>query len=192
MQRMNAVSSPQRYLINVEQFHRMGEAGIFPPGARVELIEGELLSIAPVGSRHGSAVAVLNRLLMLSPLAQRTLLWPQNAVVLSAFSELQPDFLLLRPRADHYRDANPEPGDVLLLIEVSDSTLGFDRRRKVPLYARHGIVEAWIVNLPDRQLEVFREPRDGAYATVAVHGAQERVACAAFPDCAIAWGEAIG
>lgn len=189
---MNAVTSPQRYLINVEQFHKMGEAGIFPPDARIELIEGELLTMAPIGSRHGSAVAVLTRLLVLSPLADRTLLWPQNAVVLSAFSELQPDILLLRPRADNYRDANPEPGDVLLLIEVSDSTLGFDRRRKVPLYARHGIGEAWIVNLQDRQLEVFREPREGAYANTAVHGPTESVACAAFPGCPIAWGAAIG
>ena len=189
---MNAVFTPQRVLINVEQFHKMGEAGVFPPDARIELIEGELLTMAPIGSRHASAVAMLNRLLLRSAIGDQTVVWPQNPVVLSQFSELQPDVLLLRPRADNYWRASPGPDDVLLLIEVSDSTLHFDRQRKLPLYARHGIREAWIVNIPERQLEIFRDPGEGGYGAALVLDGSAPAFCAAFPDQAIAWGDAIG
>lgn len=189
---MIPVSAPQRFLINVEQFHRMGEAGIIPPDARVELIEGEVLTMAPIGLRHASAVAVLNRILHQPPIGPRTLVWPQNPVVLSQISELQPDVVLLRPRADNYRDAAPQPDDVLLLIEVSDSTLRFDRERKVPLYARHGVGEVWIVNIPERCLEVFRDPSELGYSTVVVRRVDEAVAPAVMPDAPIAWGEALG
>lgn len=189
---MKAVSAPLRFLINVEQYHRMGEVGIIPPDARVELIEGEVLRMPPIGTRHAFAVATLNELLGDPLITARGFLWPQNPVVLSSMSEPQPDLVLLRRPESAYRDAAPRPQDVLLLIEVADSTLAFDRRRKVPLYARHGVVETWIVNVPERCLEVFREPAEVGYAVSFVRQATEDVAPAEFPDVLIPWGRALG
>lgn len=189
---MNAVSAPLRFLVNVDQYHRMGEAGIIPPDTRVELIEGEVLTMPPIGSHHASAVAVLVRLLHDPRLMASAFVWPQNPVVLSQMSEPQPDIALLRQRGDQYREGVPQPDDVLLLIEVSDTTLSFDQRRKVPLYARYGIPETWIVDLPDRCLEVFREPTELGYASSFVLRAGEPLAPAAFPHSPIPWSEAIG
>jgi Uma2 family endonuclease len=189
---MNAVSAPLRYLVNVEQYHRMGEAGIIPPDTRVELIEGEVLTMPPIGSRHASAVAVLNRLLQQPGIVSRAFVWPQNPVVLSQMSEPQPDIALIRQRADDYREASPQPHDVLLLIEVSDSSLTFDRQRKVPLYARCGISETWILNLPERCLEVFREPAELGYTSGFILRGSEPLAPAAFPDSPISWADALG
>ncbi len=189
---MNVVSAPLRFLINVEQYHRMGEVGIIPPDTRVELIEGEVLTMPPIGTRHASAVATLVELLTDARLATRGFIWPQNPVVLSLMSELQPDIVLLRRREDAYRDSAPQPEDVLLLIEVADTTLPFDRRRKVPLYARHGIVEAWIVNIPGRCLEVFRDPGELGYSVSFVRQVNEDVAPVEFPDVFVQWGKALG
>lgn len=189
---MNVVSAPLRFLINVEQYHRMGEVGIIPPDTRVELIEGEVLTMPPIGTRHAFAVATLNELLRDPRIVARGFIWPQNPVVLSHISEPQPDLVLLRRPEGVYHDAAPRPEDVLLLIEVADSTLGFDRSRKVPLYARHGIVETWIVNIPGRCLEVFREPTDLGYSVSFNRHPGEEVAPVEFPEVLIRWGRALG
>jgi Uma2 family endonuclease len=162
------VSQPQRYLINVEQYHKMGAAGVFPEGARIELIEGELLNMAPMGTPHYWAVATLNRAIMESPLGRCAFVLPQLPIVLSEITEPQPDLMLARLPAEKYRAAKATAEDIVLLIEVSDSTLAFDRQRKLPLYARHGIAEYWILNVRDRQLEVHHTPVNGTYATVSV------------------------
>jgi Uma2 family endonuclease len=188
---MNAVSHPQRYLINVEQYHKMGAAGIFPDGARVELIEGEILSMAPMGIPHCWAVAALNRALIESPLGRHIFLLPQLPVTLSDITEPQPDLALARLPADRYRTAAATAEDVLLLIEVADSTLSFDRQRKMPLYARHGIPEYWILNVRDRQLEVHHTPVEGSYATASVLLPGTRVRLQAFPDVAFDWSVAL-
>ncbi|MCU0760920.1 MAG: Uma2 family endonuclease [Steroidobacteraceae bacterium] len=188
---MNAVSQPQRYLINVEQYHKMGAAGVFPEGTRVELIEGELLSMAPMGTPHVWAVAALTRALIESPLGRHVFLLPQLPVVLSDISEPQPDIALARLPADKYRKARVTPADIVLLIEVSDSTLGFDRQRKMQLYARHAVPEYWILNVQDRQLEVHRAPEGGAYGSVQVVPPGTPVSLAAFPDVAFDWSVAL-
>jgi Uma2 family endonuclease len=169
----------------------MAEAGIFPPDARVELIEGELLTMAPIGHPHAWAVAALNDSITRSPLGQLTFVWPQLPVVLSEFSEPQPDILLVRRPESRYRVAKPRPDDVVLLIEVSDSTLPFDRQRKMPLYARHGIFECWILNVPDRRLEVYRRPQTGVYLEVRELQPGTPVRLAAFPDIEFDWSIAL-
>lgn len=188
---MNAVSQPQRYLINVEQYHKMGAAGVFPEGTRVELIEGELLSMAPIGTPHIWAVAALTREIIESPLGRHVFLLPQLPVVLSDISEPQPDIALARLPAEKYRKAKATPEDIVLLIEVSDSTLAFDRQRKMQLYARHGIPEYWILNVQDRQLEVHRAPENGSYASVRVVPADTPVSVLAFPDLPLDWSVAL-
>jgi Uma2 family endonuclease len=188
---MSTVSTPQRYLINVEQFEKMGAAGIFPPEARIELIEGELLTMAPIDVPHMWAVSALTRALLASPLGERVFLFPQQPVILSDLSEPQPDIALARGPADRYRKVKARPADLVLLIEVSDSTLAFDRRRKGPLYARCGVMEYWIVNVNARRLEVFRDPVGGEYAHTAVLEPGTPVRLAAFPDIEFDWSIAL-
>ncbi len=128
---MALMRKPRRFTL--EEYHRMGEAGILDEDERVELIEGEIVEMSPIGPLHGSVVARLVSLLV-RQLGDRAIVWPQNSLVLRAVvSQLQPDLALLRPRADYYRSANPEPRDVLLVIEVVDSSV--DRDRRVKLYA---------------------------------------------------------
>lgn len=162
-----AKTGPIRHLWTVDEFQRMGETGFLDPEARLELIEGELFEMAPIGSFHAGTVGILNRLFMRS-VAGTQVVYVQNPIVLGDDSEPQPDIVLLRPRADYYLGAHPRAGDVLLLIEVSDSTVQFDRKTKVPLYARHGIPEVWLVVGPRRRhVEIYRDPQPehGVYQT---------------------------
>ena len=140
----------------------MGHAGILDTNSRVELIEGELIDMAPIGSLHASVVATLSGLFF-RQVGSEALVWTQNPISIPPDSEPQPDIALLRPSADRYRGSLPTANDVLLLVEVADTTLQYDRAVKLPLYATHGIREVWILNLPDRVLEMYREPQTGAY-----------------------------
>jgi Uma2 family endonuclease len=144
----------------------MGEAGIFSQDARVELIEGEIVEMSPIGERHAACVGWLTRTLTLL-LQHVALVWTQNPVQLDDYSEPEPDVLLLKPRDDFYRHGKPRPEDVLLVIEVSDSTLEYDRQIKLPLYARAGVPEVWIVNINEERVETFAEVSGGAYRTTA-------------------------
>lgn len=158
----------------VAEYHRMGEVGILSEDDRVELIEGEIVKVSPIGSRHAACVARLNRTLVIS-LQHVVLVWTQNPVELDDYSEPEPDVALLKPRVDFYENAKPRPEDVLLVIEVSDSTLAYDRLVKVPLYARAGIPEAWVVNLAEERVETFADPSGGAYQTAATFSRGEEV-----------------
>ena len=161
---------------SADDFERMVEAGILGPEDRVELVEGEVVEMAPIGSRHAACVKRLNRLLG-GLLGDRALLGIQDPVRLDAYTQLQPDVAVLRPRADFYAAAHPGPEDVWLVIEVTDSTEGHDRAVKVPLYARAGIPELWLVDLPREVIEVYRQPTAEGYATIEVRGRDERVEC---------------
>jgi Uma2 family endonuclease len=141
----------------------MADAGILNEDSRVELIRGQIVDMAPVGTPHMGMVNRLNHLLP-TIVGNRALLSVRNPVRLDDGSEPQPDVALLRPRADYYEGAMPGAPDVLLIIEVADSSLEDDRAVKAPLYAESGIPDYWIVNLVDRVIEVFRQPRDGRYA----------------------------
>jgi Uma2 family endonuclease len=151
-----------KYWISVDEYERMGEVGIFPPDARLELLEGGIYEMSPIGSRHAACVKFLSNLLS-RQLGDKLIVSTQDPIRLDDFSEPQPDVALLRWRDDYYRHAHPQPADVLLVIEVADTTLESDRRYKLPLYAKAGIAEAWLVNLPEESIELYAEPADGAY-----------------------------
>ncbi len=164
----------------VEEYHRMGQAGILREDERVELIEGELVMNSPISSRHAACVDRLTALLV-PALTGRAIVRVQSPLRLGTHSEPEPDLMLLRYREDFYRDAHPGPEDVLLVIEVSESSLAYDRDVKHPLYARFGIPEVWLVNLVENRLEVYRNPSAGVYTQQTLF-TQGRVAPLAFPD----------
>ena len=152
----------EKRLLSVDDYHRMAEAGILAPDERVELIEGEIVTMAPIGPEHVSIVNRLTRTLV-DGLGDEAIVSPQNPVVLPRHSEPEPDLALLRPREDWYRRAKPLPADVLLLIEVAESTLRYDREVKRPLYAAHGIPEYWLIDVNGRRLLRFSRPTDDGY-----------------------------
>ena len=175
---------PQKHPISAEEYLRMGEAGVFAPEARLELIEGEILEMAPIGAPHGGLVARLLRLFV-QRAGPSAVVWAQSSVVISDHSVPQPDLALLKPRKDDYMGSLPGSSDVLLALEVSDSTLRFDLRRKAPLYARCGIAELWVVDVNERVLHVFRGPAKDGYRNTFAAKAGESVACAAVPQVAV-------
>jgi Uma2 family endonuclease len=151
--------------ITVAEYHRMGEVGILTERDRVELIEGELVAMAPIGSQHSGTVNSLTRRLVLA-LGDRGVVAVRNPVRLDDLTEPQPDFAVLKPRSDDYRLATPRADEVLLIVEVADSSLAYDRTVKRSLYARHGIAEFWIVNLPAGEVEVCRGPSGDDYTSI--------------------------
>ncbi len=151
-----------RHLLTVDDYHRLGEAGILTEDDRVELIEGELLDMAPIGSEHAAGVNALTRLLVLA-VGERGIVSPRNPVRLDNRNEPQPDFAVLRPRADGYRSALPTAQDLLLIVEIAASSLAYDRGLKLALYARHGVPEVWTVNLAAQEVEIHRKPPSERY-----------------------------
>jgi Uma2 family endonuclease len=149
-----------RWRFTVHDYHRMGEAGILHEDDRVELIEGEVVEMAAIGTRHFTCVNRLNRLLVMS-VGDAAIVSVQNPVRLDEHTEPQPDLTVIRPR--DYSESLPVPEDVLLLIEVSDTILAYDRGVKLPLYARAGIGEVWIVNLPTETIEQYTDPSGDSY-----------------------------
>jgi Uma2 family endonuclease len=151
-----------RRRFTVHDYHRMGEAGILHEDDRVELIEGEIVEMTPIGTRHFSCVNGLTRLLVVN-VGDAAIVSVQNPVRLTEHTEPQPDLTAIRPR--DYRESLPMPEDVLLLIEVSDTTLAYDRGAKLPLYARAGIQEVWIVDLPGETIGRYTRPSADGYRT---------------------------
>ncbi len=188
---MSAVFTPRRYKLSVEDYHRLGEVGILTEDSRVELLAGELIEMAPIGGPH---MAVVNRLTKLLVLAVGDLgvVSVQNPVRLPPYSEPQPDFAILRVHPDKAASAVPGPEDVLLLIEVADTTLAYDRDTKLALYAKCGIAESWIVNLSSECIEVYREPLSDGYSKRIDIQRQDSVAPLALPTISIAATEVFG
>ena len=179
------VEAPRR-LFTVEEYYRMADAGVFTPEERVELIEGEVIAMTPIGSRHMSCVARLTHRLA-SMLGERALVWPQgNAVFLRPRSVPQPDVAVIRTRGDHYAEAGPEPADVLFLVEVADTSYRYDRRTKLPLYARHGVAEVWIVDLRSDVVELHRLPNGERYTDEQRVTRGGTIALRTLPDVSIA------
>ena len=175
----------KRWRFTVDDFHRMARVGILAEDARVELVDGEIVQMAPIGDHHAYCVNSLTELFR-APATGRFVLSVQNAVRLSPHSELHPDLALLRPPLEKYARGLPSPNDVILLIEVSDTTLAYDRRVKLPRYAAAAIPDAWLVNIPRRTIEVHREPRDGRYQQVTIFRKGEGIAPLALPDITVA------
>lgn len=181
---MNAIhDQPRRHSITVTEYFRMGEAHVFAHDARLELMEGEIVEMAPIGSAHAAVVDTLAALLR--ELAPRATVRVQNPLVLGERSAPQPDVMLLRPRADRYYHSHPVADDALLVVEVADTTLKYDLEVKRALYARAGVVELWVVDIDRRELHVFREP-ELDYSIHRVLTARDSAAVAALSEAAFA------
>jgi len=186
-----ASEGPTRRRFTAAEYHAMGEAGILAEDERVELIGGEIVRMTPIGSRHAGCVKSLIRL-MGRALGDRGIVSAQDPIVLDGTTEPQPDFAILRFREDTYRSAHPQPADVLLVIEVADSSLEYDRRVKIPLYARAGIPETWLVRLEDGCIEVHRDPAATGYREMRTFRPGDAVAPLAFPDLEVAVAAVLG
>ena len=174
----------QRHRLDVTDYYRMAEAGILGEDDRCELIEGEVIDMAPIGSYHASTVARLIRLLTRC-VADRVIVIAQNPIRLNRQNEPQPDIALLRYREDFYRDAHPGPEDVLLIIEVADSSARYDREIKLPLYARHCIPELWIVDLRQRRVDIHRQPDGATYREARTVSGPDSVSPLDLPECRV-------
>ncbi|NEQ41127.1 MAG: Uma2 family endonuclease [Okeania sp. SIO3I5] len=180
-----------RQLFTVDQYDKMLEAGIFTGNERVELIRGEIIKMSPMGIRHPACVKRLNKLFFLR-LGEAVTVGIQDPVRLNNTSEPQPDVSLLQERPDFYETQKPQPENVFLLIEVSDTTIKYDREIKVPLYAENNIVEVWLVNLTEECLEVYRQPRANGYEIVQTFQRGENVTIQALPNVTFTVDEILG
>ena len=178
-----------RRLFTADEFHKMAEAGILHEDDRIELIEGELIEMAAIGTRHFTCVNMLNRLLVRS-VGDEAIVSVQNPVRLSEKLEPQPDLVVLKN--NDYREALPGTEDVLLLIEVSDSTLRYDRETKLPLYAGSGVREAWIMDLQNGAMERHTEPSEGGYGLVRRVSRKEILSSEALPELALRLEDILG
>jgi len=168
-------------LFTVEEYYRMAEVGILKPDDRVELIDGEIIEMSPIGDRHAGCVNRATHLFT-SRLGNRVVVSIQNPLQLSKFTEPEPDVVVLKPQADYYASKKVWAEDALLVIEVADTTLSFDRRVKVPRYAAAGVPEVWIENLQDDTLLVFRDLAGTQYKTSLALRRGETIIPVALPD----------
>jgi Uma2 family endonuclease len=165
--------------------------GIPKPEDRVELVDGEVVEMAPIGSRHHACVMRLDELLRTHG-TEEHLVSVQGPVRLSEINELQPDVALLKRREDFYSEAPPAPEDVLLVVKVSDTTLAYGWNVKLPLYARSGIPEVWIVDVESQRVEIYSDPQSGGYNTVRRYGSRETLHSATVPEISLRAGEIFG
>jgi Uma2 family endonuclease len=175
-----AADSLRRHRLTVADYHQMAEAGILGPDDRVELIAGEVLDMSPIGSLHAALVRAVSRWLA-EATAARAVVAVQDPIRLDDLSEPQPDIALVRPRADFYATAHPTAADVFLVVEVAETSLAYDLDVKVPLYARHGIPEVWVIDAARRVTHRFRGPGPAGYADRATIAAETPLECAALP-----------
>ena len=164
--------APQKHKVCVSEWHKMGKYNIFPPDARMELIKGEIIDMAPIGPSH--AGCVINLIEMFANQKGKTaLINVQNPIQLGNLSEPEPDLVLLRPVSHFYREKHPTVEDIFLLIEVSDTTIKHDRETKIPLYATDGIVESWLIDLNEFQVEVYLNPTANGYTNKRIFGSEQ-------------------
>ncbi len=176
-----APAGPTRRRFTVAEYYAMADAGILSENDRVELLDGDLIIMPPIGDWHAAKVNLFTNVFP-PQLQGRAVVSIQNPTRLNDSNEPEPDVMLLRWRDDFYQDGHPRPADVLLLIEVSDTTVDYDRNEKLPLYAQAGIPELWIVNRPAGRIEAHTDPSGNEYATVRYFGSGETIAPQAFPD----------
>ncbi len=183
-------SEPTRRRINVDEYYAMAEAGILAPHERVELIDGEIITMSPIGNEHAASVDTITDFLV--PLVTgRAIVRVQSHLRLDEQNQSEPDLMLLKRREDYYRYRAPGPTDVLLLVEVSDSSLAFDRSVKLALYARFNVPEVWIENIPDRVVEAYTNPVEGQYTESRIYRPGETITPGAFPDVSLSVSELI-
>jgi Uma2 family endonuclease len=167
--------------LTVTDYHRMIETGIIHEGEHVELISGQILNMAAKGTRHTvSTTELMGELPIL--LGRRVKIRCQDPITLPNHSEPEPDIVIARLREDNYVNSHPAPADIILVIEVADSTLNFDRNTKAPLYAAVGISEYWIVNLVENRLEIYTQPEDSIYTNTQIILPPRLVSIPQFPE----------
>lgn len=181
---MSTETGPRRHRITVDEYYRMAEVGVLAPDARVELIEGEIIDMPPIGPLHGSVVDKLVHRLV-HAVGDSAIVRVQGAVRLNRMTEPQPDIALLVPRDDFYRAGHPTGVNTYLVIEVSDSTLRYDIDIKVPLYARHGVPEVWIADPGEGRILFFGSPADGEYREASSATAPGETPIGALPGVAV-------
>lgn len=172
---------PREHRFTVEEYHRMGQAGIFHEDDHVELLAGKIYVTSPIGSPHAACVRRLNRLFVRA-VDPHALVSVQNPIRINRHSEPEPDVALLEPRNDDYAARHPHPDEVMLVVEVADTSLAFDRDTKLPLYARAEIPEVWLVALDEGRVHVYRRPEGDVYADHATHEAEDAIAVQLLPD----------
>ncbi len=182
---------PARKIFTVAEYHKMIDAGVFVGNSDYELIRGEIVKKMTQGDFHISCINRLNRLFSRN-CGDEVIVSVQNAVVISDVSEPEPDVALLKFREDFYASGKAAGEDVLLLIEVSDSTVKYDRDVKLPLYAEAGIAEVWLVNLPRQILEVYSEPANGKYKAVKKYEKSQTVTLKLLPEIKLKVADILG
>ena len=175
---------PRRHRIRVDEYYRMVEVGLLDPKARVELIDGEIIDMAPLGDPHMATVDRINELLI-HAVSERAIVRCQGAVQLGDYSAPQPDFTLLERRQDYYRSRRAVSSDVLLTIEVSDTTFKYDSGRKKSLYARHDVPELWIIDIPRARILLFRRPSGDDYLEKSVLDVPDTMSIERLPGVAL-------
>jgi len=175
-----AVAIP-RYRFTVDEYHKMAEAGILTEDDRVELLDGEIVKMAPIGPRHAATVERTARWFTFR-LGERALVRNQNPVQLVPNSEPEPDVVLARWRDDYYAGGHPTPEDVFLIVEIADTSLRLDREIKIPIYARSSVAEVWLADINDGTLHVFRAPSADGYKVQQVLHRGQSIAPEALPD----------
>lgn len=184
-------TEPVKHRFTVAEYEAMGAAGLFHPDQRLELIEGEVVEMAPIGPPHAGVVNRLNRILGRA-VGDRAIVSVQSPMRLSDISEPQPDVLVLAPRLDFYGLRHPFPDDVLLAIEVADTTLRWDRTTKALLYARGGVPELWVVDVNGRTVEVSTSPGSDGYADTRRAGVEDMIALSGLEGVAVRVADILG
>jgi len=180
--------SQRDFKFTVAQYHLMYETGVFAESDRLELINGEIKTMSPIGRKHA---ACINRLVtaFTQKLGKRIVLSVQNSIRLEDNSEPQPDLAILKPRDDFYEDTLPSPADILLIIEVADSSIAYDRDIKAPLYATAGIPEMWLFDVNNKTIASFSQPSSLGYKQLQRYDRGDRLTMLAFPDVVFDWQE---
>lgn len=181
------VSALERTRISVDRYLKMGDTGVLTEDDRVELIDGDIINMAPIGPMHSADTARLNKLFVLAA-GDSAIVSPGASLRLGDYSLPQPDLLLLKPRDDFYSRHLPTAADVLLLVEVSDSSLAFDQGAKRAVYAKQGVVEYWVVNIPGKCIHVYRDPWGDRYTQAMECTLADTVSPRALPVIQVAVG----
>ena len=171
----------QRKRFTTAEYHQMTAAGILSENDRVELVEGEILRMAAMGSVHAACLGRLTRLFS-NVFMDRVIVWVQNPIRIGEYSEPEPDVALLKNRADFYAEGHPTPEDVYLIVEAADSSIGYDRGFKLPVYARSGVREVWVVDLDAACVEAYSQPSKNGYKLIRRGYKGDSLALASFPD----------
>lgn len=168
-----------------DEYQHMGRVGILSRHDRVELIDGEVVAMTPIGPRHCACVDSLTRA-MVTVVGDQAIVRVQGSVRLDFYTEPEPDLVLLRPQADFYASRHPGPADILLIVEVADSSLGYDRDVKSRVYAESGVQEYWLADLKDNSVSRYSELRGGTYQSVRQYHRGQTLAPSLLPECQIA------